>query len=105
MNVPDDADPPKLSGAFGTDAYALGCILHEVLTLRPLWAGQGILEIWQRVVAGGRPLVRADEMAAAPPAIAEGYVALMRELWAQRPEDRPTMEAALRRLDALRRLA
>ena len=85
----------------GTDGYALSCIMWEVFTLRPLWAGQGIIEIWRSVQRGARPTIRAEEMAAAPRAIAEGYVALMRELWAHRPEDRPTMEAVMRRLDGL----
>ena len=85
----------------GADAYALACIMHEIFTLRPLWAHLGILEIWQAVVSGGRPEISAAEMEAAPKEIAEGYVALMRDLWAHRPVDRPTMEVAMQRLDSL----
>ena len=77
-------------------------ILYEVLTLRAPWAGESFATaLWAKVRAGERPAMTADEEAIAP----EGYVALMRELWAQDPVARPMFVDTLQRLTALRKAA
>ena len=45
---------------------------------------------------GARPLITADDEEDAPP----GYVALLRECWAQEPSARPTMRAVVDRLSS-----
>ena len=81
------------------DAFAFGVVLWECLTLRSPWKSvRSIRDMWTRVQRGERPAVTADEEASAP----EGYVALMRELWAQDPVARPTFAEAWRRLKAIR---
>lgn len=80
------------------DSYAFGVVLWQVLTLRQPWAGVAVMhEIWIRVQRGERPPVTAADEAGAP----AGFVALMRELWAQDPVARPTFAEALRRLRAM----
>ena len=54
----------------------------------------GLLKNFQLMRRGQRPPVAAEDEAAAP----EGYVALMRELWAQDPVARPAFAEALARL-------
>ena len=54
-------------------------------------------QIWLRVQQGERPPVTAADEAGAP----EGYVTLMREMWAQDPVTRPTFAEALRRLKSM----
>ena len=52
---------------------------------------------WRRVKEeGARPLITADDEGGAPP----GYVALLRECWAQEPSARPTMRAVVDRLSS-----
>ena len=90
----------------GADCYAFACILWEVFALRPLWAesngvAKGCLEIWRTIQCGGRPTLLASEIASAPREIGEGYVRLMKALWAQLPEDRPTMDEVVQTLDRI----
>ena len=69
-----------------------------MLALRPPWAEiTSIHQLWAAVRRGERPGVTAAHEANAP----EGYIALMRELWAQDPVARPTFAEALQRLRAI----
>ena len=73
--------------------------MYEVLTLKPPWAGIRIAhEIWMRVQQGEHPRLTAADEAGAP----QGYVALLREMWALEPVERPTFVEALKRLRAMK---
>ena len=82
------------------DAYAFGVIMWEILTLRRPWAGLPTVEVWARVQAGERPQLGTLELSRAAQA-PFGYIRLMHDMWAQRPQDRPTFKAALGRLQQL----
>ena len=73
------------------DAYAFSLLMWETMTLRRPWRGLTIAVIWARVQSGVRPAITAEDAAAAP----DGYVSLVRQLWAQDPVERPTFAAAL----------
>ena len=75
--------------------------MWEVLTLQKPWRGIGRQAMWSRVCRGDRPAVTAAAEAAAP----AGYVALMRELWAHDPVERPPFVETLQRLGVLAKLA
>ena len=60
---------------------------HQLAKLEETFAHK----LFKKVQEGGRPEVTARDEEGAP----EGYVALMRELWAQEPLARPTFDAAL----------
>ena len=87
----------RASAWHGPDAYAFGVILWEMLTLKRPFEGRSQHEIWLLVRQGSRPHVTPAEASAAP----AGYLALMRELWAQDPVERPTFAEALRRLSVM----
>ena len=99
----DDDDPSSGGGSrrasawHGPDAYAFGIICWQMLTLQRPWRKMSREAMWSSVRKGQRPPVTAEDEAAAPP----GYTALMRELWAHDPVERPTFAEALRRLRAL----
>ena len=82
------------------DAYAFGIVLWEVLTLSDPWfhtvntTREAVRDMWAGVQRGWRPVVPEAAVAAAP----DGFVPLMRELWAQDPVARPTFAEALTRL-------
>ena len=84
------------------DCYAFACIMWEVFTVRPLWAGKSSRGIWTAGQRGERPAVRAGEITAAPAEIAQGYVRLMTSLWDPNPVERPPMRLVLTKLDRLR---
>ena len=92
----------SLSAWHAVDAYSFGIVLWEVLTLAQPWAEETFIhKLWAKVRQGERPPVTAADEASAP----EGYVALMRELWAQDPVVRPSFETALARLADMRSAA
>jgi serine/threonine protein kinase len=71
-----------------SDLYALGCMLHELLAARPPFHGES------------RNLVLAMHLSATPPALPDGAPAeaqaLIDELLAKDPADRPANAAAVR---------
>jgi sterile alpha motif and leucine zipper-containing kinase AZK len=75
------------------DIYSLGIVLWEVLTGRIPWKGMDIVHIIQQVtqeinlkeaVPSGRPEISTAHAEHAP----RGYIELMQEAWAQRPQNR-----------------
>ena len=93
-NAPGPGGRRPLRFWHAADAYAFGVVLWGCLTLRRPWAGLAAKPMWRRVARGERPAVGAAEAAAAR----EGYVALLRELWAQDPAERPAFAETLARL-------
>jgi len=71
------------------------------MSLRPVWDGLGTERIWEHVLAGQRPEVRPEDVAAAP----ARYVELMREQWATDPEERPSFVETFKRMNRLCRRA
>jgi eukaryotic-like serine/threonine-protein kinase len=69
-----------------SDLYALGCVLHELLTGRPLFTGPTAYAIFERQVGEQPP-----HLAGAPKALA----VLVDELLAKDPDQRPADAAAL----------
>jgi eukaryotic-like serine/threonine-protein kinase len=69
-----------------SDLYALGCVLHELLTGRPLFTGPTAYAIFERQVGEQPP-----HLAGAPKALA----VLVDELLAKDPDQRPGDAAAL----------
>jgi non-specific serine/threonine protein kinase len=69
-----------------SDLYALGCVLHEMLTGEPLFTGPTAYAVFERQVREAPPPVPG-----APPALA----ALLGELLAKDPADRPADANAL----------
>ena len=85
---------------YAPDAYAFAVICWEVLTLRSPWAGVGFAHvIFKKVQQGERPEITLEDEEGAPP----GFVTFIRELWAQDPLERPTFDASVRRLTAMRK--
>ena len=91
----------KVSTWHAPDAYSFGVIMWEILTLKVPWEGFAMRDIWTRVKKGERPPLTAEDEASAP----EGYVALLKQLWAQDPVERPTFEAAFGQLRRMALLA
>ena len=87
----------KISTWHAPDAYAMGIMCWEMMTLRRPYPGMNRHELFCAVQAGTRPYIAPAEAEAAP----TGYVALMRELWAQDPVERPTFAETLRRLSVM----
>ncbi|KAL4458802.1 hypothetical protein ABPG75_013667 [Micractinium tetrahymenae] len=76
------------------DIYSYGIVMWELLTWDIPW-GRKPWQVVPLVVNGGRPEVpphhRLPGWDTVPPAVLEGYTALMRRVWAQSPFDRPTL--------------
>lgn len=78
------------------DLYALGCMLHELVTNRPLFDGPLMAVLSQQLYAQPTP---ASEL---NPAVPRGLERFILELLAKNPDDRPAnAEDARVRLDAL----
>ena len=91
---------PTRPAHHAADAYAFAIIMWRVMTLRPPWlAAPTPSEIYRLVLRGVRPETSSDEEAAAP----QGFVALMRQLWAPEPAQRPPFAHALKKLKAMAR--
>ncbi|MFC4589146.1 serine/threonine-protein kinase [Sphaerisporangium corydalis] len=69
-----------------SDLYALGCVLHEMLTGRQLFAGPTEYSVFEKQVNERPPPV---------PDVPEELNALIAELLAKQPEDRPSDANAL----------
>ncbi|KAJ7585696.1 kinase-like domain-containing protein [Mycena floridula] len=83
------------SRSFETDIWALGCTVYELLTENIPYADlRTWFEISERVLAGGIPLLEADEVIHASPAIRE----LVCQCWNREPLGRPTIDQFVQRL-------
>ncbi|MFD3452883.1 serine/threonine-protein kinase [Streptomyces sp. NPDC058691] len=82
------ASPELLSGEASldgrSDLYAVGCLLHRMLTGHPLFSGEGVAELVTQHLTASPPRL-ADCGVDAPDALQE----LVHALLAKRPEDRP----------------
>jgi serine/threonine protein kinase len=72
------------------DVYALGIVLHEMMTGRAAYTGMRKHEVVRCVLEGGRPPV--------PPGMREDVSCLIRDCWAQEAADRPTAGEVVARL-------
>lgn len=102
--------PEVLEGEKATkarDMYGFGMVLFELLTWRLPWsfAEMSPFKIGATIRQGGRPDVPPREALPGPDTAAWGgldsYVCLMRECWAQQPQERPTFEEVVHRLRRL----
>ncbi|MGW3719112.1 serine/threonine-protein kinase [Streptomyces sp. NPDC005133] len=82
------ASPELLSGEKPldgrSDLYAVGCLLHHMLTGHPLFSSEGLAELVTQHLTASPPRL-ADSGVDAPAALQE----LVHALLAKRPEDRP----------------
>jgi serine/threonine-protein kinase len=89
FGTPAYVAPERLDGLpaqTATDVYALGVLLYEMVTgSRPHPAAQ-----WEELAT-----VRANEPAALPPGIPDGFATLVWHCLAEAPGDRPTASAAV----------
>ncbi|GAA0380368.1 serine/threonine protein kinase PkaE [Micromonospora gifhornensis] len=79
--------PEQIQGAQITpqsDLYALGCVLHELLTGQRVFAGGSEFELWRQHVTEAPPPLRTLR-----PDVPAAIEALVLELLAKAPEDRP----------------
>lgn len=74
------------------DVWSLGCVLHELLTLRPAFVAPNLPALRERVLRGGPVLPASTEDAATQP-----LVALCRDLLRVHPRARPTLPTLLAR--------
>eukprot|EP00940_MAST-03C_sp_MAST-3C-sp2_P000206 g206.t1 len=76
------------------DQYAFGCVMYEVLELRPPWSHsekfKWAVNLYDAVMAGKRPPVRSN----AP----SGYIHLMGDCWSQNSSDRPPFTRVVKSL-------
>lgn len=94
--APEQAQGQKSVGP-PADLYALGVILYEMLAGRPVFGGQTFMEILLKVV-GEAPEPLAKLRGDLPPEL----IALVMQLLAKTPSERPASATAVRaRLDAL----
>jgi len=77
--------------------YAMGIVMHELLTHREPWKGATISTVIHNVAAGERPVVPAPLEAAAP----MGWAKLMRACWSQDPSHRPAFQQMFELLDGM----
>ncbi|KAJ7585699.1 kinase-like domain-containing protein, partial [Mycena floridula] len=83
------------SRSFETDIWALSCTVYELLTENIPYADlRTCFEISERVLAGGIPLLEADEVIHASPAICE----LVCLCWNREPLGRPMIDQFVQRL-------
>jgi hypothetical protein len=75
------------------DVYAMGIVLHEMVTGHTVYAGMRKHEVACAVMAGGRPPI--------PSTVREDVAALIRDCWAQEAADRPTAGDVVARLNAV----
>eukprot|EP00887_Chlorella_sp_A99_P003149 scaffold9.g3149.t1 len=91
----------------GSDVFAFGVVLWELLTWRVPWEGVGEIDIARRVLAGERlPVPPRAELPGPPCENAGGldaYLALMSRCWAHAPGERPSFEEVAEELERLLR--
>lgn len=78
-----------------SDVYAYAIILWEIVTRKSPYAEAADAQVIIRCVQAG-------EREAIPPECPSRYAALIERCWAQRPEARPSIEVAIRELEASR---
>lgn len=83
----------KKATSNASDVYSFGVLVWEILSRQVPWAGQALpRDIYVRVVVhGDRPTIPADTPA--------DMVAMLRDCWAQAPEERPTFQALMNRVN------
>jgi ABC-type branched-subunit amino acid transport system substrate-binding protein len=86
--APEQADGTRVDAR--ADLFSLGCILYEMATGRPAFAGPSAMAIL-KAVAMQEPPLPSRLGAPVPPALE----ALLQQLLAKRPEDRPASAAAV----------
>ncbi|EFN56509.1 hypothetical protein CHLNCDRAFT_30642 [Chlorella variabilis] len=100
--------PEVLEGGRATaasDTYSFGLVLWELLTWRLPWAGMAPLQIMRLATSGQRP--ECPERGSLPGPGSEEfggleeYCQLIRDCWAQRPEERPLFIDVVPRLRGL----
>ncbi|EFJ47035.1 hypothetical protein VOLCADRAFT_117985, partial [Volvox carteri f. nagariensis] len=80
------------------DVYSLGVMINEMVTRQHPWSGVRTAVVGFKVaVVGDRPRLPDVGSPLCPPALRD----LIRDCWAQRPEERPSSGEVLRRLQAL----
>lgn len=84
-----------------TDLYALGVVLHEMLSGAPPYAGDGSRELMRAHVRGTLPDLPALP---ASPEVRRGILALRNRLMASKPDARPGAAEAVVAIDALWRM-
>lgn len=79
------------------DSYAFGMVLYELLTREAPWRELSLTQLLRALDRGRRP-----ELPLPAPAALQPVDALMRELWAQEPTERPPINGAcVARLEAV----
>ncbi|EFN56596.1 hypothetical protein CHLNCDRAFT_11527, partial [Chlorella variabilis] len=73
--------------SYSADMWALGCILHELCTLRPLFLGGSDAEVKQKVLAGAVPPIS--------PRYSEELRGLVAGMLRHSPAQRPTIDDIL----------
>ena len=80
----------------GSDCYALGMVILEVLSGKAPFKPYKDLIVVQKVVEGERP---ERPQGAEGPWFTDGLWETLGQCWSPRPEHRPTIEAVLKRLE------
>ncbi|KAI7836883.1 hypothetical protein COHA_009215 [Chlorella ohadii] len=102
--------PEVLEGGAATaasDVFSFGMVLFELLTWRLPWnfVDMSPFKVGATVRQGGRPVVPQREALPGPDTAGwaglDGYLQLMRDCWAQQPEDRPGFDQVVSRLREL----
>jgi tetratricopeptide (TPR) repeat protein len=101
LGTPAYMAPEQAAGDPGTDhradLYALGCVAFELLAGRPPFDGRSIHELLVAHLTEPPPA-----LGAARPGVSPGFAALVAQLLAKRPDERPAnAREVLRRLDAV----
>lgn len=96
VGTPGYIAPEQLAGklvSFRSDLYTLGCVLYEMLTGSPVFAGGSPLEVLSAQRAGELPELPTD--------LPSGIAPLLKSLLAKDPQDRPFSAQKVRKtLDA-----
>ncbi|KAI7844166.1 hypothetical protein COHA_002301 [Chlorella ohadii] len=102
--------PEVLEGEKATaasDVYSFGMVLFELLTWRLPWtfADTSPFKVGATIRRGGRPEVPPREQLPGPDTAGwaglDAYVQLMRDCWAQQPQERPSFDEVVGRLQGL----
>ncbi len=82
---------------FASDVFMFGFLMYQVLEGREVYSGMKIHKAITRTIGGERPQVTLhnDKVLDGP------YVSLMRQCWAQQPDNRPSFEQICEQLERL----
>lgn len=83
-----------------SDVFSFGVLLWEIQCPKPAvpWAGMSPLEVRSKVLAGGRPHLDDSQ----GNLLGAEFAALIKQCWAELPDDRPTMAAVVTKLEELK---